>query len=232
MKENTRVKMSIILWIAVAMVFIYCGIYVYNNINPEPATTAVEESAPSLYFDKVADECVASGEFAGVAIAISERNGDSNIWSYGSLANMEDVWCYDIAELKNNILLLQHVEQGSITLAEALSADVDSSIATLNEATYIATMVLDEGVVNDEKVLSKASIKTLLTPAFGWDKPSYMSLLSPDAVEFCTSNCAIIVDNELGIAIVIVVDNDASLGGGFATLRSRIASIAAASVVD
>lgn len=232
MKENTRVKMSIILWITVAMVFIYCGIYVYNNINPEPVATAVEESAPLLYFDKVADECVASGEFAGVAIAFVECNGDSNIWGYGSLANVEDVWCCDIAALKNNILLLQHVEQGSITLGEALLADVDSSIATLNEATYIATMVLDEGVVNDEKVLSKASIKTLLTPAFGWDRPSYMSLLSPDAVEFCTSNCAIIVDNELGIAIVIVVDNDASLGGSFATLRSRIASIAAASVVD
>ncbi len=224
--------MSILLWIAVAMVFIYCGIYVYNNINPEPVATAVEESAPSLYFDKVADECVASGEFAGVAIALVECNGDSNIWGYGSLANVEDVCYCDIAALKNNILLLQQVEQGSITLGEALLADVDSSIATLNEATYIATMVLDEGVVNDEKVLSKASIKTLLTPAFGWDKPSYMSLLSPDAVEFCTSNCAIIVDNELGIAIVIVVDNDASLGGGFATLRSRIASIAAASVVD
>lgn len=225
--------MSIILWIAVAVAFIYCGIYVYNNVNPEtPATTAEQSTTDVSPFDTVANGFVESGEFAGVAIALVECNGDSNIWGYGSLANVEDVWCCDIAALEDRLLLLQQVEQGSITLAEALSADVDSSIATLNEATYIATMVLGEGVVNDEKVLSKASIKALLTPAFGWDKPSYMSLLSPDAVEFCTSNCAIIVDNELGIAIVIVVDNYASLGGGFATLRSRIVSIAAASVVD
>ena len=238
MRENARVKLSILLWSAIAVAFIFCGIYVYNNVNPEPEAAVegcvtVEESP----FDAVARDVVASGEFNGVAIALVKPDGIVDIWGYGSLVKTENSPLCDIGNIDYALQLLQSVEQGGITLEEALlavaSSDDATSVATLDDTAHFASMMLEKGGVSGDRLLSYAAIKAMLTPAFGWNEVPYISLLSSEALEFCCSNTAIILDPTLRIAAVVVVEGGSlEQMDSFVTLRSRIASVAATTVEE
>lgn len=183
-------------------------------------------------FKGLATEIILSGEIDGVAISVIERDGTTYNLGGGSLTDSEIADVTELSPLSYIQQLLSDVERGVLTLDEAVDSvcmEVDYPKFSLHDASRYAIMLLNEGSIGDERLLSGAAIRELLTPNFGWYSPQYLSLLSAQTMEFCAQSCAMIVDREVGRAVVIVVDSKKPLDeASFAAIRSKVASMVAA----
>ena len=232
MKESIRVKLSLAIWGAIALVVVVVAVFVFTKEDvAEGSAVAPQPTTEMALFQGVAQDAILSGEVDGMAITIIERDGSTYKLGYGSLAEREITDIPELAPLRYMQQLLLDVECGSITLEQAVEAVVhpkDCSPFSLNGASHYAIMLLNEGAIGNERLISRAAARELLSADFGWNEPQYMSLLSAESMEFCAQRSAMIVDREAGMAIVIVVDSEESLDKiSFAAIRSKIASVAA-----
>lgn len=229
MKEKTRVGLSIVLWVAMALLLFVAASVVFSREGDEVVKPSINErTAP---FDSVVAETMTCGAVEGVAIALVEQDGAISCCGYGSLQDVGEFTTQDLSAMFHTQKLLNGVEVGAITLDEAARNDVAVEVydATLLNIARFAQMLLGDGWVDDTKILSKVAVDRMLTPSFGWHSPRYISLLSDGAVEYCTEKSAIIVDREIGMALVVLVDGDECFGSeSFMTLRSKLASVASA----
>lgn len=222
MKENLRVRLSIIVWGALMVLLFVVATMVFSDDD----TSGVDP-----LFQNVAQDAMRCKEIDGVAITVIERDGTTHNTAYGSLASGVIGNIKELSSLSYARQLMCDVERGVITLDNAIGSwmGVGHTDFSLSDASCYAIMLLNEGVADDTRLLSPAAVKELLTPNFGWHSPQYSSLLSEQTVEFCSKNSAIILDYAAGKAIVIVVDGSESFDADyFATMRSKIASVVAA----
>ena len=102
--------------------------------------------------------------------------------------------------------------------------------STLKDLELYAAITAGSDELPSGRVLSAVGAESLLSTTFGWSAPTYDSLLSSSAVEYCSPSAAIVVDKSLDVAILFVVDSDKALQRrAFEKFRSRVASIVAAS---
>lgn len=254
MNERLRVNLSIALWVTLALAVIVCGVYVIGNKEVKsvaPAEAKAEEYRP---FDVVANDAMRYDGVMGVAVAYADANGVGSVCSYGSLAGDVALALDGLSTPILSIVAMRGVEQGRITLDEAVAimndnveellsgADIidaigmvgttigeDVTTTTIGDMSKLAAVLLCDGKINDVAILSSCGVDTLLTPEFGWSSPTAMSLLTDKAVEYCGENWAIIVDLEADVAVAVVVDGAESLDGElFEDIRSKCSSVARA----
>lgn len=232
MKESIRVKLSLAVWGAIVLIVAVVAVVVFTKDDVGESTREEQPVAEMALFQGVAQDAILSGEVDGVAITVIERNGNICKLGYGSLAGNEMSNLPELAPLRCMQQLLLEVERGEITLEQAIEGaalEDDCAPFSLNDASRYAIMLLNDGAIGDERILSRAAAQQLLTIDFGWSMPQYMSLLSDASIEYCSQRSAMIVDREAGMAIVIVVDSEEPLDEiSFATMRSKVASVAAA----
>ena len=231
MKEKTRVGLSIVLWVAMALLLFVAAAVIFSREGEEAVKPSINgRTAP---FDGVVAEAMTCGAVEGVAIALVEQGGTISCCGYGSLQDVGEFTTRDLCAVFHVQKLLNGVEVGAITLDEAVRnmyevTMIVSDVTLLNIARF-AQMLLSDGWVDDAKILSKAAVDRMLTSGFGWHSPRYISLLSDGAVEYCTEKSAIIVDREIGMALVVLVDGVGYFDSeSFMTLRSKLASVASA----
>lgn len=254
MNERLRVNLSIALWVTLALAVIVCGVYVIGNkevVRVAPVEATTEEYRP---FDVVANDAMRYDGVMGVAVAYADANGATSVCGYGSLAGDAVLTLDGLSTPILSIVTMRGVEQGRITLDEAVAimnedveellsgADIidaigmvgttigkDATTTTIGDMSKLAAVLLCDGKINDVAILSSCGVDALLTPAFGWSSPTAMSLLTDKAVEYCGENWAIIVDREADVAVAVVVDGAESLDGElFEDIRSKCSSVARA----
>lgn len=132
MNERLKVKLSIFLWLAVAAAFVYCGIYVYNNMDAVSQEQAMKETpiiasvAPeSVGFDAqrlshieylVEDGAEPLNGVNGLAVAIVRDGKLLYNYAYGSLANGGGVVLHGMGNMAMGIILMRSVEMGIASL--------------------------------------------------------------------------------------------------------------------
>lgn len=256
MNERLRVNLSIVLWVTLAFVVIVCGVYIIGN--KDVARVAPVEATAEKYhpFDVVANDAMQYGGVEGMAVAYVDANGATSVCGYGSLAGDVVLTLDGLNTPIISIVTMRGVEQGRITLNEAVAIinedvnellsgtdvlnaigmeatamDDDATTTTIGDMSKLATVFLCDGEINGMTILSSCGVDALLTSAFGWSRPAAMSLLTDKAVEYCGDNWAIIVDREADVAVAIVVDEAESLDEElFEDIRSKCSSVARAVV--
>lgn len=253
MNEHLRVNISIVLWLTILLVVIVYGVYLFSNIGSEDAAAEQSEEPVMLPFDVVATDAMQVEGIKGMAVAYVAEGGEIATYGYGSLADNATLQLGELSPALLSLAAMHGVEQGRITLDEAaemvnhniggllpIGEDVldaigmesttierDGVTTTIDDiAQFTATFVCD-GVVDDCAIVSRYGVDTLLTPMFGWNRLSYMSLLTDTAVECCGDNWAIIVDREADVAVVVVVDSQAPVDKAlFDAIRAKCSSVA------
>lgn len=253
MNERLRVNLSIVLWVTLAFVVIVCGVYIIGN--KDVARVAPVEATAEKYrpFDVVANDVMQYDDVEGMAVAYVDANGATSAYGYGSLAGDVVLTLDGLNTPILSIVTMRGVEQGRITLDEAvaiINEDVDELLSgtdvlnaigmettaiddatttTIGDMSKLAAVLLCDGEINGMTILSSWGVDALLTSAFGWSRPAAMSLLTDKAVEYCGDNWAIIVDREADVAVAIVVDEAESLDEElFEDIRSKCSSVARA----
>lgn len=253
MNERLRVNLSIVLWVTLAFVVIVCGVYIIGNkdvARVAPVEATAEKCHP---FDVVANDAMQYDGVEGMAVAYVDANGATSACGYGSLAGDVVLTLDGLNTPILSIVTMRGVEQGRITLDEAvaiINEDVDELLSgtdvlnaigmettaiddatttTIGDMSKLAAVLLCDGEINGMTILSSCGVDALLTSAFGWSRPAAMSLLTDKAVEYCGDNWAIIVDREADVAVAIVVDEAESLDEElFEDIRSKCSSVARA----
>lgn len=239
MKDTYRVRLSLVLWAIIAVAFICCGVIAYQRLEEEaaeaPATTSdslavvapesMDVSATQLNYIPMLVEGDNAPFNALQSLAVVVVRNDSVVYRYTFGSPVESLPMPIMAD----VAALQSVEKGSISLDMLQPATVGNTV--LDDASRFMIMLLSKGEVKGRRMLSPCSVEMLLTPRFGWGATPYASLLGESAIEYSTASSALVVDTSRGVGIVVVANfDDAAATEEFASLRSHIASIVAASL--
>jgi hypothetical protein len=230
MKESIRVKLAISVWVVGAiLLFVVASIVLTDmfrgNRDKEPLTQI------ELRLKNLADGMLSS-DVEGVVISVVRRDGDVCSVACGTLLGENEPLVPGLGSLSYISGQMYGVERGDITLdsvIERYSMYDGSSRISFVELSNLAIMLLNGGVVGGERVLSNATIEEMMSHKLGWHQLSYSTLLGQESIEFCTSQGAMILNLEMGVAIAIGVDSQVPLDDEeFEALRSKVASVVAA----
>jgi hypothetical protein len=249
MNERLRVNLSVALWVTIALAVLVCGVYVIGNMGNDPTPAEHPANSEVRPFDEVANYALSHEGVEGMAVACVAADGKCLTFGYGSLDSGATLKPDSFATTLLSVAAMRYVERGAITLEEAYAIveggvekldigpicmentfiDGKNVPTTIGDMSQLASMLIGDGSIGGRAILSKSGVDALLTPPFGWSKPSYLSLLTDEAVEFCARDWAIVVDRKAGVAVVVIVDSQNNLSGElFEDLRSKLVSVARA----
>ena len=232
MKESIRVKLAISVWVVGAiLLFVVASIVLSDMFRKDENKASCSLSSIESRLGNVANGMLSS-EVRGVAISVVRRDGAVCSIAEGSLRDDKPIVIPGLGSLDYLAEQMHGVEWGYITLdrvIEMSSKDYSYSQLSSDEVSDLAIMLLNDGVVGGERVLSPAAMRELMSYKFGWHALPYSSLLGGESKEFCTSQGAMILNLEMGVAIAIGVDSQGPLDDEeFEALRSKVASVVAA----
>ncbi len=232
MKESIRVKLAISVWVVGAiLLFVVASIVLSDMFRKDDVRAYSSLSSIELRLGNVANGML-SNEVRGVAISVIRRDGTVCSIAEGSLRDDKGIVIPGLGSLDYLAEQMHSVEWGFITLdrvIEMRSKDYSYSRLSSDKVSNLAIMLLNDGVVGGERVLSPAAMRELMSCEFGWHALPYSSLLGGESKEFCTSQGAMILNLEMGVAIAIGVDSREPLDDEeFEALRSKVASVVAA----
>ena len=144
MKENRRVALSIFLWVALAVGFIYVGAYAFSNISmsvcaqelahndkvlPMSSPESVDmDSRRLMRIDSIVEEYIAGGAIPGAVVGVMRHGKVVYRKAFGKrqmVAGDEDMTVetgFDLASLTKPVAvatsIMQLVERGQITLGD------------------------------------------------------------------------------------------------------------------
>jgi hypothetical protein len=249
MNERLRVNLSVALWVTIALAVLVCGVYVIGNMGNGPTPAEHPANSEVCPFDEVANYALSHEGVEGVAVACVAADGKCLTFGYGSLDSGAILKPDSFATTLLSVAAMRYVERGAITLEQAHAIvgggvgemeigalglestfiDGDKVTTTIGDMSQLASMLIGDGSIGGRAILSKSGVDALLTQPFGWNKPSYLSLLTDEAVEYCARNWAMVLDRKAGVAVVVIVDSQNNLSGElFEDLRSKLASVARA----
>lgn len=232
MKESIRVKLAISVWVVGAiLLFVVASIVLSDIFRKDDVRASCSLSSIESRLGNVANGMLSS-EVEGVAISVIKRDGTVCSIAEGSLRDDKPIVIPGLGSLDYLAEQMHSVELGFITLdrvIEMSSKDYSYSQLSSDEVSDLAIMLLNDGVVGGERVLSPAAMRELMSYKFGWRALPYSSLLGGESKEFSTSQGAMILNLEMGVAIAIGVDSQRPLDDEeFEALRSKVASVVAA----
>lgn len=128
MKEKNRVRLSIVLWVVVAMAFLCCGVVAYQRIEQDeaepsvapdtvcvdPESVGVNASQLNHIAQLVDDEPTPICDVRGLAVAVVRNDNLIYDYGYGTLAG--EIMAYGMGGAMMNVLVMQAIEKGYATL--------------------------------------------------------------------------------------------------------------------
>ncbi|MBQ6612299.1 MAG: serine hydrolase [Alistipes sp.] len=144
MKENVRVRLSIFMWVAIAILFVATGVYAFSNMSTEAIAQHSQVHAELLpiaspesvdmdsrrlaRIDALIEGYIADGEFPGAVVGVMRHGKVVYRKSFGkrhTVGGSEDMTLdtrFDLASLTKPVAvatsIMQLVERGEITLGD------------------------------------------------------------------------------------------------------------------
>ena len=144
MKENVRVRLSIFMWVAIAILFVTTGVYAFSNMSTEAIAQHSQVHAELLpiaspesvdmdsrrlaRIDALIEGYIADGEFPGAVVGVMRHGKVVYRKSFGkrhTVGGSEDMTLdtrFDLASLTKPVAvatsIMQLVERGEITLGD------------------------------------------------------------------------------------------------------------------
>lgn len=144
MKENVRVRLSIFMWVAIAILFVATGVYAFSNMSNEAIAQHSQVHAELLpiaspesvdmdsrrlaRIDALIEGYIADGEFPGAVVGVMRHGKVVYRKSFGkrhTVGGSEDMTLdtrFDLASLTKPVAvatsIMQLVERGEITLGD------------------------------------------------------------------------------------------------------------------